>query len=165
MIELAFLRTYLAWESFLEESFILYMLGQQPRRGRAPHRFAYPPSRRLAQDLISEGREYASWGGVAEVSSRAERFFRDGKPFSIVLRPNQHILNQTRTIRNAVTHSSPSATEKFESLVRLHLGSLPPNITVGAFLATVVPTTTPPLSFFELYVKKIEAAAMQIIPS
>ena len=129
------------------------------------NRFAYPPSRRFAADWINEGREYASWGTVSAVSSRAERFFREGKPFSIVLRANQSILDETSTIRNAVAHLSPNATEKFEKLVRSRLGSLPPDITIGAFLATVVPTITPPVSFFELYVKKIEQAAMGIIPS
>src|SRR6266545_5078995 len=70
MTELAFLRAYLAWESFLEESFILYMLGQRAPRGRPPYRFAYPPSRRFAEEwIVTEGREYASGGAAGTVSS------------------------------------------------------------------------------------------------
>jgi hypothetical protein len=165
MLELAFLRTYLAWESFLEESFILYLLGQPPPRGRAPHRFAYPPNRKFAEEwIVNEGREFASWGKASTVSSRAERFFRGGRPYSTALRPSQHVLDETRTIRNAVAHSSSKAVERFEKLVRSRLGTLPPNATIGGFLATVVPSTTPPMSFFELYVKKIEVAATRIVP-
>jgi hypothetical protein len=165
MTELAFLRAFLAWEAFLEEAFILYLSGQRPPRGRAPHRFAFPPNRRAALDWVAEGREYAQWTHAIQVSGKAERFFRDGRPFSQVLRGNQNSLDEARIIRNSIAHQSRSTREKFETMARRKLTILPPNLTVGAFLSAAAPGNTPPISFLEFYVGKIEFAAQQIVPS
>ena len=60
MTELAFFRAFLGWEVFLEESFILYLAGQKPSRGRAPYRYTFPPNQKTAMDwLVPEGRPYA----------------------------------------------------------------------------------------------------------
>ncbi len=163
--ELAFLRSFLAWESFLEESFVLYLLGQKPPRGRAPHRFAIPPNQKSAEEwVIPEGRRYASWAAI-DVSNRAERFFRGGRPFTNALRASQSLLAESGTIRNAIAHESRTAHEKFETLVRAKLGTLPAGLTVGSFLGTTVPGLTPPVSFLEFYLNKIEFAANQIVPT
>ncbi len=166
MTELAFLRAFLAWETFLEESFILYLSGQAPPRGHGPHRYAFPPNQRAATEwVVPEGRRYARWTVATEVSARAERLFRSGRPFAPVLRGNQNVLDEASTIRNAIVHESMSAQEKFANVARTKLGALPPNLTVGRFLVTTVPTSAPPISFLELYVGKIEFAARKIVPS
>ncbi len=165
MTELAFLRAYLAWEVFLEESFVLYLLGVKAPRGRVPHRFTLPPNRRAAKQwVIPEGHPFAKWDAVA-VSSRAQRFFRSGHPFTAVLRGNQSGLHEAKTIRNAVVHESDNARDRFETLVRGKLRTLPPNLTVGGFLSTPVPDSTPPQSFLELYLGKFEFVARRIVPT
>ena len=163
--ELAFLRTFLAWESFLEEAFVLYLLGQKPARGRPPYRFTIPPNRKFAEELVlpESGRPYATWEAVS-VSRRAERFFRDGRPFTSALRSNQSMLDETKTLRNAIAHESRAANDKFENLVRIKLGTLPSNVTVGRFLGSTIPSSSPPVSFMEFYLEKIDAVAEQIVP-
>lgn len=163
MIELSFLRAFLAWEGFLEESCVLYMLGQRPLRGRALVRYVLPPNRRMAQALAADGRDYARWDGPTEVASRAERFFRDGRPYASVLRGVQHTLNDAKTVRNAVAHDSENARQKFEGLVRRELASVPPRRTVGSFLNTVRLGVAPPQSFLEFYLDKLDQAADQIV--
>ncbi len=166
IVEMAFLRAFLAWEVFVEESFILYLCGQKPPRGRRPYRHAFPPNHEIAMEwVIPEGRPYARWTAAGEVSQRAERFFRNGRPFAGILRSNQTALDETQTIRNAIAHRSTSARLKFENLVRTKLLTLPPNLTVGRFLGTTAPGSTPPISFLEFYVAKIDLAAQQIVPS
>lgn len=162
--ELAFLRAFLALESFLEESFILYSLGCKPPRGRAPHRFIFPPTRKAADEwVIPEQRRYASWA-ASEVRNRASRFFRNGRPFENALSGSQTALDEARTIRNAVAHESTGAQEAFKNLARTKLGTLPPNISVGGFLSTPIPSSSPPQSFLELYLNRIELVATQIVP-
>jgi hypothetical protein len=165
IIELAFLRGFLAWESFLEESFILHMLGKPPKRGKPPVRYVLPPNRKLAFELVSSGLDYAKWEGAGEVAARATRFFRDGRPFTSPLRAKQNTLDDARTIRNAVAHRSEVAQRKFEKLARNELGgALPPGLTVGGFLNTVRPKSAPFVeSFLEYYLGTLQFVAEQII--
>jgi len=166
MTEMAFLRAFLAWEVFVEESFILYLAGQNAPRGRPPNRYAFPPNFKTAMEwVVPEGRQYAGWTVPSHVSNRAERFFRDGRPFASVLRSNQNVLEETRTIRNAIAHKSMAAKDKFEALVRTKLGALPPNTSVGSFLFTIVPGSAPPTSFLEYYIGTIDFAARRIVPA
>jgi hypothetical protein len=165
MIELAFLRCFLAWETFLEESFVLYLSGQKPPKGRAPSRYAFPPNLGVAMEwVIPEGQDYATWTVAARVTERAQRFFRNGQPYAPVLRSNQSALDESRTLRNAIAHASASAQSKFETLVRNRLGVFPPKLTVGGFLGMVVPGSAPPISFLDHYLQKIEFAAQQMVP-
>lgn len=162
--EVAFLRAFLAWETFLEESFILYLLGHKPPKGRVPHRFTFPPNRKSAEEwVIPERRPYATWD-AGSVITRAQRFFRGGRPFTIALRTNQSLLDESKTIRNAMAHESRTAYNKFENLVRMKLGTLPLNLSVGSFLSTTVPSSSPPVTFLEFYLDKIEFVGEQIVP-
>ena len=167
IVEMAFLQAFLAWEVFVEESFILYLAGQKPPRGRAPRRHAFPPNLQTAMEwVVPEGRRYARWAVAAEVTDRAERFFRLGRPFASVLRGNQNLLEETKVIRNAIAHKSVSVRARFESLARNKLGgALPPNMTVGGFLGTITPGSIPPVSFLDFYIAKIDFAAHQIVPT
>lgn len=165
IVELAFLSAFLAWESFLEESFILYLLGQKAPRGRPPRRYAFPPNKEHAVDWLSEGRDYAKWADAGQVGSRAKRFFGAGRPFSGVLSRNQNVLQEINTIRNAIAHRSGSAHDKFEKVVRGRLTTLPANLTVGSFLSTPMPSSIPPVTFLEFYVGQIDLAAREIVPA
>ena len=162
--ELAFLRGFLAWESFLETSFLVYLSGQSPSRGRIPKRYYFPPNQKMAMEWLAEGRGYARWADAGEVGKRAVRFFADGYPFASVLRSNQTALSDANTIRNVIAHESSNVRDQFEKIVRRELGSVPPNRTAGAFLGTIIPASAPPISFLENYLNKLELCAGQIIP-
>ena len=166
MVELAFLRSFLAWETFLEESFVLYLSGQKPPRGRAPTRYAFPPSLNDATDwVVPERQDYATWTEPSRIARRAERFFRGGSPFAPVLRSHQSVLDDSRFLRNAIAHASAPAQQKFENVVRQKIGVLPPTLTVGGFLGMTVPQSSPPVTFLEHYLAKIELAARLIVPT
>jgi len=165
LTELAFLRAFLAWERFLEESFILYLLGHQAPHGPAVRRHAFPPSHGAATEwLIPEGRHYAQWTDAATVRTRAERLFKSGRPFAPVLSGNQNVLEEARKIRNAIAHESSNAQARLENLARAKLGVLPLKFSVGRFLTSGVPGSSPPLSFLDFYFDKIEFAAKRIVP-
>jgi hypothetical protein len=116
-------------------------------------------------DWLTEGRDYATWTDAGNVGSRAKRFFGHGRPFAEVLSRNQYLLQEVNKVRNAIAHRSGSARQKFEDVVRQKLGTVPPNVTVGSFLGTIVPGSNPPSSFLEFYVAKVEFAAQQIVPT
>lgn len=162
MIELAFLRAFLAWESLLEESFLLYMLGEKPVRGRAPKRYVLPESRQMAVSMCAGEKRYASWD-ADEVRKRAERFFRDGRPYADALSLHQTALVDVKVVRNAVAHDSDHAWGKFRDLVRRELTIVPAGLTIGGFLNTTKPGAAPPESYLDLYLKKLDLIADQVV--
>src|SRR5262249_4342529 len=98
------------------------------------------------------------------VRRRADRWFQHGRPFTPALQGQQSRLDQLTTIRNAIAHESSAARVKFETLVRNELQALAPNTTVGSFLITTKPNSTPPISFIELYLSEIHRVAQNIVP-
>jgi hypothetical protein len=163
LTEVAFLRAFTSWEIFLEETFLLYLLGHRPPKGAPPRRYGFPPDPQAAVEWCTDGREYTKWN-VSAVQKRANRWFREGKPFTPALQGQQSRLDQLVTLRNAIAHESSSAHGKFETLVRNEIGSLPQNTTVGSFLITTKPTSNPPVSFLEFYVGEILRVAQNIVP-
>jgi hypothetical protein len=160
---MAFLRAFTSWESFLEDTFLLYLLGHKPPKGAPPRRYGFPQTPDAAAEWCTDGKPYAKWH-VNDVQRRANRWFKDGKPFTPALQSQQSRLMQLVSIRNAIAHESDSAKGKFENVVRTELGAVPPNTTVGSFLMTTKPNTTPPISFLEFYVSEILRAAQNIVP-
>jgi len=164
IVELAFLRGFLGWESFLEESFVLHMLGRRPRRAPRPHRYALPPNRKAALDFSSAGREYAKWDAAPEVIRRAKQFFRDGQPYADPLQLKLNTLQGAQIVRNAVAHRSGTAANRFEAIARNELkGTLPPGLTVGGFLNLTKPGSAPPESFLEFYLGTMQFVAEKIV--
>lgn len=163
LTEVAFLRAFTSWEIFLEETFLLYLLGHKPPKGAPPYRYGFPKNPDAAVEWCTDGKDYAKWN-VSDVQRRANRWFRHGKPFTPALQGQQSRLSQLVTIRNAIAHESSSARSKFETIVRNELGALPPNATVGSFLLIAKPNITPPISFLEFYVREILGIARIIVP-
>jgi hypothetical protein len=162
-VELAFLRAFTAWEIFLEDTFLLYLVGHKAPRAARPNRRGFPQDRFAASEWCTDGKEYAKWS-VGDVRRRADRWLENGEPFSPVLQGQQSRLEQLITIRNAIAHESSAARGKFENLVRRELQALPTNTTVGSFLISIMPATTPPASFMEFYMNQLEKAARSIVP-
>ena len=165
IVELAFMQSFLTWEGFLEESFILYLLGKKSPSGFAPVRHAIPMSRQHAVELLASDARHTDWTAASRVVSRAIRFFKGGHPFVNVIRPQTNLLDNLKTIRNAVSHDSEEATGKFETLVRNELTYLPPGMIAGTFLATLKPHVTPPKTYLQFYAESFRSMAEAIVPT
>jgi|GEM_PF-842925 len=168
LIELAFLRSFLAWERFLEETFILYLLGKKPTKKRfAPKCYVVPNTWDHAfQLLLPEGghRKYVDWDNSQFVRLRAKRFFADGEPFESALTARLNLLEEMRVVRNAIAHRSLHSQNIFRGLVRDKLTYLPPNISVGAFLESSIAGAHPPQTYLDRYFDGISKAATAIVP-
>jgi hypothetical protein len=173
VVQLAFLQAYLAWEQFLEEAFILYLLGKKSPSGFSPKRYASPPTREHALKMAAAEARHTDWTAIDMIVKRANRCFGSGRPFVKSLRLRTNLLNDLKTLRNAAAHASTEARGNFESLVRREIGHLPANWQVGSFLAaTKLNPTAPigsvppvPITFLEHYLKEIAAIAEEIVPS
>lgn len=163
MLELAFLRGFLAWEGFMEESCLLYMLGESPLRGRDLVRYVMPADRRMANAMASGSRRYATWNEPAEMTKRAESFFRKGRPFAAALAASRHTLLDARAVRNAIAHDSDSVLKPFHDVVRRGLGALPPKLTVGGYLTMLRPGVVPNESFLEFYLQTLQDIGERVV--
>jgi hypothetical protein len=164
IIELAFLRSFLTWETFIEEAFILYLLGIESPGGFRPVRYAVPRNRQHAVDLLASDVRHTDWTAADRVIDRANRFFKGGRPFIRVIRPRTNMFNNMKTIRNAVSHASDESADKFESLVRNELTYYPRGMTPGEFLMSLVPKSTPPKTFIQYYTENLQVLARAICP-
>lgn len=165
IVELALMKAFLTWEGFLEESFILYLLGKASPTGYAPVRHATPMNRQHAVELVASDARHTDWTAPSRVVSRATRFFKGGRPFVSVIRPQTNLLDNLKTIRNALSHDSEEAAEKFETFVRNELTFLPPSTTPGTFLATLKPHCASPTGYLQFYAENFRSMAEAIVPS
>lgn len=163
IIELAFLRSFLAWERFLEESFILYLLGKKSPTGFKPKRYVLPKNYKHALEISSADASYADWTSTEIVIKRAERFFNRGDPYASSLKIRTAKFNDVRTLRNAIAHSSIYSRDRFRKLVRRELTYYPAGLTPGGFLNTGLPALKS-RSFLEDYLDIILESAKDIIP-
>jgi hypothetical protein len=167
LIEFSFLRSFLAWESFLEATFVLYLIGKKPaRRRHGPRCYFKPKNRKHALQLLlpETGRKYVDWDELSTVLLRSKRVFEDGEPFDTALSPRLNMFEQMHIVRNAVAHRSESSQLKFQKLVRDKHKYLPSGITVGDFLDSVIPSTTPPITQLDFYVDGMSKSAGILVP-
>lgn len=163
IVELAFLRIFIAWENFLEESFIRYLVGAKSRSGYSPKRFVNPPNMKIAINLISAEREYIRWNSSSEVIARSEIYFRNGEPYKSILQGVITDLDDMNTIRNRIAHRSTISKKKFNDFVRRKFGYGVSGMTPGRLLLTTMPSASQ-TTFLDYYVGIIRTASTMIIP-
>ncbi len=59
--ESAFLKMFISWESFLERSFILYLMGNLSISGKAITRYANPVNEKHAHEILIGVMRYVDW--------------------------------------------------------------------------------------------------------
>jgi len=160
--ELAFLRVFIAWESFLEQSFLRYLVGARSRSGQLPAKYVNPKNLDHAQQIVYSGKDYFQWNSASKVVQIAETYFKDGEPFKPILQGITAELKEMTTIRNRIAHRSTSAREKFNTLVRKNFGHGIPGMTPGRFLLTPTSSSSQS-SFFDNYIEIIGAAGFLIV--
>lgn len=131
--ELKLVRATLAWESYLEETFICYLRGSRPISGRAVALSQPTVRNRLdATSLaISDSGLYGKWLNENWCLSRAAALFSGSHPFVILSSPTFPII---RHIRNRIVHRSDFAKAEFWSVVVSLYGSMRPGMTPGRLL-------------------------------
>ena len=164
VVSLAFLKSYTAWEAFIEEVFFVYLLGNRSPSGYRPKRHYKPPTRDLAFRLIIADQRFLDWTSVDKILNRSASCFKDGEPFASKLGPRDVYFNQMKKMRNCIAHSSAEAKQGFEQIVRSSLGSMPLGITPGRFLDTAVPAVAPARTFFENYLQSMESCCSDLVP-
>ena len=162
--ELSFLQTYLAWEEFLEESFIRYLCGSASPSGKKFSRLVKPRDRGTAEKLLYMHRHRPDWTEPGNVTRLAESMFDLGGPFVPVSSASAD-LREMKVIRNRIAHRSLSAQQELEQLVRRVYGAVPRRTTAGGYLLRRPPgPRSRKRTFLAYYSDLLVALARMIAP-
>jgi hypothetical protein len=134
VFELAFLKMFIAWEQFLENTFVRYVCGAPSLSGKKPMRIISARYLDDALGAVCGDRPYADWASVDVVVDRANRFFDKGEPYATPLQSAAVELVNMKKVRNHIAHHSNKSGEDFAKLLVNIYGFRPKGMTAGRFL-------------------------------
>lgn len=133
--ELRLVRLTLAWETFLEETFICYLRGGRSVSGQTyplSQGVVRPANMKQATILATSGQSYGKWLDENWARGRATILFVAGGPYAGVLATAR--LTEVRVTRNRIVHRSDKTRKDFQTLVTNKFGSWPHGYTPGRYL-------------------------------
>lgn len=142
--EIAFLRIYVQWEVFLEETFIRYLCGYESSYGPAPLLRRPFPTLAAARAAVLGDSDYVSWQRPSAIARRCRKHMananRQPPPSncfheSVVL-SYSYQLEAIAAIRNRIAHRSKHSKAEFENATMQLAGKRFSGASVGRFLRT-----------------------------
>lgn len=131
-----FFELFTNFEGKIEELFIGLLKGEVTHPQTAVQRkLKISPSVETENALLG-GENYLKWLPLSITIKRAQIFFVNQLPFSLVTGQNIQFLANYQTIRNAIAHKSKSAMAKFNSLIA-PLTLLPQERTPAGYLRSI----------------------------
>jgi len=115
LYELSFLRIFVEWEIFLEQTFLRYLCGYQSTHGTfAPTAGRHCVSLAHAERLIFRQRGFALWHDPAAVVNRSLQHLISC-PHEVIVQSNSARLLHFAAIRHRVVHGQVDAKLKFDN--------------------------------------------------
>lgn len=161
LYEMAFLRTFVGWEAFLEQAFIRYLAGYISHAGqqRLPAGRTYSPTLNAAEAQVLGGKAYRLWHNPQDVTGRCRQFFLAGESFETVVASNSARIGAMAAVRHRIAHAQEDAAKKFDVATLLFNGRQYRGARPGRFLRDWVPAKSPPTRWLhELSTELIQLA-------
>jgi len=117
LYEIAYLRVFIAWEEFLEQTFLRYICGCVSALGACT--LINPAYRSLADAnaAVLRGNDFVSWADPVKVIQRSRRYLTLGF-HETVLSSDLSRLESFKAVRNRIAHSSEHARDEFDIATR-----------------------------------------------
>lgn len=165
LYEIAYLRVFIAWESFLEESFVRYMCGFRNASGPVQRAAgaAYFATIQAARAALYGGQQFLLWHSAPKVVNRSKTHFQTG-PHETVIHSSQTKVEWFSNVRHRVAHGQDDAQQKFDAATMQLAGRRYPGSRVGRFLRDSDTNKTPPLRWLESIANDLAALANQVVP-
>lgn len=158
--EAAFVKLFVAWESFLEQSFSSYLIGNTSLNGILLTRFFTPPNDAFVTNLLLMfgNQRYFDWSVPDKVIKIAELVFDQGLPYSRVLSSIITDVIDLKTIRNAAAHLSSSTSTQLDGLGSRKLGRPCNGISVYDLLLSINPFSAVNQTILQYYISTLNSA-------
>jgi hypothetical protein len=163
LYEMAYLRIFILWESFLEESFLRYVCGYSTTIGLAS--LINPPEKTLAaaRATMLGGRPYVSWSQPTSIEGLCRRFINNGI-HELVIKSNRARLDWFTSIRNRVAHGSAHSKSQFDIATMSLVGRRYPGASAGRLLRDWVLAISPLERWLQSIATELKNLASQIVP-
>jgi hypothetical protein len=163
LYEMAYLRIFMLWESYLEESFLRYLCGYSTTVGLAS--LINPPQKTLAaaRTAMLGGRPFVSWSQPTSVEALCRRFINNGL-HELVVKSNRARLEWFTCVRNRVAHGSTHSKSQFDIATMGLLGRRYPGASPGRFLRDWVFGVSPVERWIQSIATEFKNLAAQIVP-
>jgi hypothetical protein len=163
VVESAFLRMFVAWESFLEKALASYMLGESSASGRAPTRYVFPQSDAHCGSILIGTQKYVDWANPEIVRKLTGLYLDQGEPIAPVIASIQTELFDLKTVRNAAAHLAGTTVHALDALASRRLRRQCTGTRVTDFVMELDPASAPPATILDGYVRLLDVAAEQIV--
>lgn len=131
IIEYCFIQIFLAWENFLEKSFIAYLQNAADLKGVTYSRYGAPTDNEHAYNMIKGTKNYPDWTNINDVIFLSKTYFEGAGPYYILADPPPEI-EAIKTIRNRISHVSEKSAKQFDRLLANNISRT--GIGVGDYL-------------------------------
>lgn len=154
--ELRFVRATLAWEDYLEETFLCFLRGARSLSG-ATYAVRVPPPKNMldARTAAIGSAPFGSWLNESWTQRRAQSLFGARNPYMSL---GAARFTEIRVVRNRIVHRSESSKREFQNLVVSTYGAARPGWTPGRLLSDSVggrPTVETYLNFLDTAARAI----------
>jgi hypothetical protein len=139
VISSAFLKMFIFWESFLEDSFSKYLTGESSTDGTGVTCYVSPNDREHALKILIGTQKYVDWANQEIVRRLAKLFMENGDPLASNIASISGELSDLKTIRNAAAHLSSTTRHQLDALSTRVLGRNITNTDVATFMMQLHP--------------------------
>lgn len=166
--ESAFLKIYIAWETFVENCFVDYLLNEPSILNNRPAKWANPISREHALDIIIGNQRHMDWTNPDSIRKISLIYFHQGYVFNSVLSAISADLMDMKTIRNSAAHLSSTTSMKLDGLSTRILNTPCANYTAYRLLFSIDPRSPtsaqslPTQTVLDRYLQILDVAAEEI---
>jgi hypothetical protein len=164
LYELAYLKVFISWEGFLEDSFLRYMCGYQSNLGQATMKGGIPYYNSLAraETALLAGHQYTLWANPQVVLSRVCKHVLNGSHESVIA-ASQASLTNFAAIRHRIAHGQADARNKFDQATMAIAGRRYAGARAGKFLRDWDSSLNPPVRRLESITRSLGAYASSIL--
>jgi hypothetical protein len=165
VVESAFLKVFIAWESFLEDIFIKYMMGEQPTVTQISNRYATPIDIAHARKFLlgTNARDFVDWSTPDTIQRLSVIYFGGVNIFNTIVASIYTDFLRLKTIRNAAAHMTLSTGGKLDSVASTIMGSPKSGIKPAELLLWIDPVPATPNTVFYNYIQVLDTAAELIV--
>lgn len=136
--ELAFLRIFLAWEVFIEQSFYRYICGYTFHGLISVPKSCFLKDPSVAEISLLSGRSYILWHDPDVICSRVTKYLVNSNFESVILSFKAQ-LSSYSVIRHRIAHNQIDAIKKFNTVTLALAGRTYPTSSAGKYLRDFVP--------------------------